>query len=496
MNEEDTVIPVNTTSVTIAGAGSVGKRSPGYIEMKKKWELLHDLLEGTDRMRERSIRWLPKEAGESAEQYKVRLRRSFLYSGYADAIAKLAQKPFVRQANVKGTLDKRININDMDGDGTDLTQLGHDLLRDMCIYGKCHLLVDYPKTTGNETLKDEDENGLRPLFFRVSPVDAIYWNAGVDQFGRTVLDEVHLTEKFNSIDRIRVLTLKTWALHEKGKDSWKAVENGELSLGYIPLLTGFAEKTGFMTSKPPMQGLADLNLEHFQSSSDQSNILRICRVPMLAITDLPAEIYEKYLKEGITIASTEFFLSTGPTKYQYIEHSGSAINSGQANIDKIEQRMEVLGLQPIVEATVSQTATGKSIDSNEKVSRLMAWTRAVEKVLNEGLEVAYDWLDLEKPEDVVVDLFTQFDDSATSTDAVVLVQLAATNKISQRTLLEEMKRRGILASNVDIDEEMENTASTEPDLGEPTTPDGGDSSRTLPGEVQDSGDKEDPEEPA
>ena len=67
-----------------------------YDSMAHRWSLLHDLLGGTEAMRAAKSEWLPREPRETYTAYENRLRRSFLYNGFADTVEKLVAKPFPR----------------------------------------------------------------------------------------------------------------------------------------------------------------------------------------------------------------------------------------------------------------------------------------------------------------------------------------------------------------------------------------------------------------
>ena len=49
---------------------------------------------------------------------------------------------------------------------------------------------------------------------------------------------------------------------------YELVESGDFSLGQIPLVTIYANKTDTMTSKPPLLDIAHLNLAHYQRQAD------------------------------------------------------------------------------------------------------------------------------------------------------------------------------------------------------------------------------------
>ena len=441
-----------------------------YDSMAHRWSLLHDLLGGTESMRAAKSEWLPREPRETYTAYENRLRRSFLYNGFADTVEKLVAKPFSRPVSVQGSFDDRIETikNDVDRSGRDITQLGRDVFRDLVVYGVGHVLVDFPKTEGVQTLADERELGVRPNLLHVSPVDLISWRTERTPSGKTRLTQVRIREqrvepKGDFIDElvhyIRVLTPDAYAVYrrkqmqDEEKDEYELVEEGTHSFGEIPLVTMYAARTGFLTAKPPLLDLAYMNLAHWQSMSDQRNVLRFARVGILFASGFT----EEEMEEGLTIGPNQLIRSTNPdADIRYVEHAGQAIGAGQEDLEMLERRMEVLGLQPLVQRSGQQTATGKAIDESRVHTAIQSWIRSVENGLRDCYVLAHRWFGIEPPEDLSIDITNDFGVSLRATEDIEsLLKLRAMGNISAETFLRELKRRGLISEAIDVDEELE-----------------------------------------
>lgn len=66
-----------------------------------------------------------------------------------------------------------------------------------------------------------------------------------------------------------------------GESVWTLHESWNTSRDDIPLVTLYTKKTGFMRGTPPLLNLGLLNIKHWQSQSEQDNILHVTRVPLL-----------------------------------------------------------------------------------------------------------------------------------------------------------------------------------------------------------------------
>jgi len=438
-----------------------------YEAMAEKWELLHALLGGTQQMRAEKEKWLAREPRESAEAYTNRLSRSFLYNAYGDTVDKLVSKPFSRPVVCQGTMTDRIDEikDDMDMNGRDLTQFARDVFTAGVIYGCTHILIDFPQFSTTATLADERASGVRPVFIHVKPTQVIGWRTETATSGEDVLTQVRILETKvepngeygdTEIEYIRVYTRVDWQLwrrnRENDEDEFQLIDEGTHSFGSIPLVTYYISRTGILTATPPLEDLAWMNLAHWQSMSDQRNILRFARVGLL----FAAGFSDEEMEEGLTIGPNQLIRSTNESaKVTYVEHGGHAIDSGQQDLDKLEERMKVLGLQPITQRSGNQTATGRALDESRTHTAIQAWIRSLENTLLQAFEYASKWINLDLPEDFYIDINNDFGLSERAiADIKSLIEMRKTAQISAETFLREIKRRGLLSEAVDIDEEL------------------------------------------
>jgi len=456
----------------------VDSTSVEYDEMSAKWELLHALMGGTQEMRKGRTKWLAQEPRESSEAYINRLNRSFLYGAYRDTIEKLVSKPFSRPVLCLGDKTDQTNewIKDMDMNGRNLTQFSRDVFTAGVTYGCSHILIDFPQFSSTATLADEKEAGVRPIFVHVNPTQVIGWRTEIAGSGKEVLTQIRIHERKTEsegefgdkeVDYIRVYTPHDWQLWRKDENKkesdYSLIDSNTHSFGSIPITTFYVARTGTMTSTPPMEDLAWLNLAHWQSMSDQRNILRFARVGVL----FAAGFSEEEMEEGLTIGPNQLIRSTNAdARVSYVEHKGSAIQTGQEDLDKLEERMKVLGLQPIVQRSGNQTATGRVLDESRTHTSIQAWIRSLENTLRQAFEYATQWTKTELPETFSIDINNDFGLSERIGDDIrSLIEMRKAALLSGDTFLREVKRRGLLSEVVDIDSELEAIEEEGPPLG-------------------------------
>ena len=467
-----------------------------YDRMHEDWELIHDLLGGTRQMRRRAEVWLPREPDEKMTSYRIRLNRSFLYNGLKDTIKKLTSKPFGRPTTIEG-IDGEEELEaiskNMDLQGTGQTQFSRDGFQSGVTYGKYHIFVDFPQVPEGFTRQDEIKLKPRPFFKNISATQLIGWKSETTRAGEQRLVEIRFREVSTEPDgewkEMRVHWLYVYRVGDSSGEvqMWKSVERDPdvsqtASIDYfqtteaadprewtlvktapftfkldgvptIPLVTVYFNRKGFMTSEPPLVDLAWMNLVHWQSFSDQRNILRFARL---------AQIFTKGFKKDdlktTTTASVNQQWNAKDVKadVKYVEHTGKAIGAGEEDLKKLEDRMEVLGMQPLVEKKADQTATGVLTNEGWKSSDILAWVESSEIGMLAAWMYAFAWMGREPPKDFDFNIYSDFSVGiGRGEDFNQLHELRKNGDLTRKTILKEAKRRGMLAETVDVDAEDE-----------------------------------------
>jgi hypothetical protein len=219
------------------------------------------------------------------------------------------------------------------------------------------------------------------------------------------------------------------------------------TLGEIPLVTAYAEKTGFLTSKCPLEDLAWLNLRHWQSSSDQNNILHVARVPIFF-----GRGFEEGELNSVTFGAHRGISTTnGNADITYVEHSGKAIGSGEKDLDRLENQMHRAGADLMVSKSVSrQTASARQTDRAESMSVAQVVVVSLERMLENVYELAGKWIGVDASE-VSIRIGEQFAmNDPNPTDSLLKLNL------SDEDLKRELVRRGIITDQVEISASQQN----------------------------------------
>jgi len=443
--------------------------SLGYTSMSARWPLIHDLLGGTIAMRNAGETWLNKETREKTPAYNSRISRSILFNKFKDTIEKLGEKPFSQSVKLLGDPPEKLKVleTNVDRTGKSLTTFAKEMLKSAVTYGLTHVLVDFPQMPDDLTVEGEKDFAAQPVFIHVKPPNLIGWQTTRMLNGQEKLTQIRIaetkvvqsgtyTEKEQK--QIRVYNEDTWELWIENEETKEFVmhSDGLHSFGRIPLITFYANREEYMIGSPPLEDLAWMNLNHWQSNSDHKNILRFARLGILWASGMSDEEAKK-----VEIGPAAFVHSANPeSDMKYVEHGGKAIEIGRSDLLDIEEKMETASLRPMMKRTGTQTATARALDTAESHSSIHSWVNSLEISLRECYILAAEWTKEDIPEDFKVDIFSDFGLSMrASQDIEALIKMRQTNEITHQTFLAEMKRRDVLNEMLDVDAEVEDASA-------------------------------------
>jgi len=440
----------------------------GYEEMAVAWRLLHSLLGGTQAMRDAGQEWLPMEPAESVTSYNSRIGRAILYNGYRDTSNKLKNRPFTHPITVTDIPEELDYLKeDVDGTGKSLETFIKEVLNDLIQYGVAHIYVDHSVleaiVEGKELSKaDEMRLGARVYLTNISPANLIGWQSAKESKAIN-LTQIRTKESVTEasgdygdtrINYINVYNIDSWERHkqdEENEDKYTIISKGQINLGKIPLVTIYANQVGFMLADPPLLDLAWLNLAHWQSYSDQRNILRFSRFGLLFGKGMPKNLVET---GSLEIGPTKAILvQTENADLKYVEHNGQSIEAGRKDLEDIEQKMRVLGNQPLMK-DMPDTATAERLDEGRTVSQLQSWVRALERGIIQALQLACEWRAITPKETMKVDIYSDFEAVVLgSSDKDLLLKMRQAGEITGARLLREEQRRGVFSQDMNPEDE-------------------------------------------
>lgn len=445
--------------------------------MAPRWLKMETLLGGTEAMRKAGTRYLPQHEEESDPGYNERLFAATLFNLTELTLDSLVGRPFsdpVEKVDMPEEVDRL--MDDLDLQGNNLDVFTRNWFREGLAKAFAHVLVDFPRVATEEelgrprTVADDQREGVRPYWVLVKPENVIFASSEIVD-SREVLTHVRIhevvTERVGFAEvrreKIRVYdagfelpdgtTVPTQVTlyrklekpkrDEKGrKIEWEVEDQWDLGITFIPLVTFYAHREGLMEGQPPLEDLADLNIAHWQSSSDQRATLTVARFPMLAASGAVDA-------DRLRVGPRQWLNMPDPQgKFYYVEHQGAALDAGWSDLDKLVDQMCQYGAEFLKKRPDRETALARSLDSAEATSPLQDMTIRFIDAVNTALAFTAAWMKIESAGKV--DMTTDFGpEESDQADHDQLKTARENRDISHATYLREIKRRGVLGDDFD-----------------------------------------------
>ena len=442
--------------------------------MRADWAVVAPLMGGTKAMRAAGKALLPQYPGEDDDVYRRRLAQSTLLPAYSETASNMTDRVFAEPLQIGDDVPEDIAdwSLDIDRAGNNLNSWAVEWFRNGLSHGLCHALVEYPRAEGVRTRADEIAAGLRPYAVLIKPEQVLGWRS---EGGR--LTQMRYLETVTEddgefgvvdIDQVRVLEPGTWKNYRKDdKGKWFVHDEGATSLTEIPWVTFYTGRTGFMTARPPLIELAYLNVKHWQSQSDQDNILHVIRVPILVRIGME----QRYDSNGQPTAA-EFKVGAGTLTdlpkegdMKFVEHTGKAVEAGRTALQDLLDEMRMAGAKLLQrDKQQTKTATQAEEEAAQELSPLARMAGQFADALAQLLQFMADYRGL--PDGGMIELRGNFDtDFMPEVSLPTLVSMTAAGMLSKETLFTEMQRRGVIADEYDWPDELERIKGQGPALG-------------------------------
>lgn len=429
----------------------VDQKSAAVLSMAEAWTPIDALVGGTITMRKAGKQFLPQWPMEEDGSYKDRLGSAVLFPAFARTTEVLAAKPFSRPIKADG-ISKRVEgmFSNIDMLGTDLHAFSGQIMLACLRYGLHGVMVDVPSAEGVRTKAEEKKAGVRPYFTHYPCSSILGWRSQRNDDG-LFLTQLRLYEEVTEPDgpfgetivpQVRVLTPGAWEIWRKvksgdGSEQWDKVKEGVTTIRVIPFVFFYGLREGFGIGKAPLLELAHMNVEHWQSSSDQQTILHVARVPLLFGKGFAAG-------DSITVGSkTATIVTSDKAELKYVEHTGAAIEAGRDSIHDIEDRMREIGAELLTERQGEVTAQQVNSEDEDNRSTMQKIAEEFEDSMESCLKLMGLWLN--EASEPKVEVYKDYDASDIyGKTSDTLLNAVEKKVISKQTAREHLKRGDIL----------------------------------------------------
>ncbi len=365
-------------------------------------------------MRLAGEKYLPKEPKENKDKYAARVNMSFLDNRFKPAVNNVKGKIFQKPISVSGFDTLQEWIDNCDLQGRDVNEFFGEVLVMSLRRGLTHVLMDAPRADGVKTLKDQAALNVRPYLVHIDPRNVIDWDIetvnNIPTLTMVKIEETSIERDLEGnqeqIKRIRKIEKGeeeqgcTFSLYEQDAGSWIEIYSGKIDYPEIPLFTYYTNRHAAMEASSFFEDLCWTNLNHWQSSSDQSNILHTVRVPRMFGKGLKAEEIDAMREHGV---AKGVWSTNEDASLSWIEAKGESIAHGERDLRALEERMQAQSLEPMtVKRSGNTTATSDAISSSKSNTVIMDWAQDLQKFVKQTLDAMAAFAKINAEADVVV----------------------------------------------------------------------------------------------
>lgn len=268
---------------------SVSYKKPAYVIAAKIWHKIIDVCAGEDRIKAKSVLYLPRlnptdTRHENVVRYDQYLARAVFYNVTGRTLDGLLGFVFNKEPIVVLESDLQYLKDNIDGTSTPLDQQARTVVSEVLKKGRHGLYVDYPHRENRPALSDTSKS----IIVSVNAENVINWKTQiVDGYEKLVLVVIReeIESEFDENDPFiekKIVQYRVLRLTDSGYQVaiWRESGQGYEITSFVPLnAAGQQWKdipfvfVGSINNNPdidhsPLYDLAMLNLAHYRNSAD------------------------------------------------------------------------------------------------------------------------------------------------------------------------------------------------------------------------------------
>jgi hypothetical protein len=457
----------------------VSTQHPEYTAHVATWQRNRDAVAGQDAIKAGGTRYLPQpnpqdESDANRARYARYLERALWY-----AAPERTKNSLIGAVFRKGPQSQEVPtqveylIENADGAGVSLEQLGKEIIGELLEVGRLGLLVDFPRAEPGATIEQaRDLTANISLYPAESVVNWRFDVVGGDRKltlvvlkeQRVVADDGYEQE---TEDQFRVLRLENGSYTQQlfddaGDPIGDVIEPLDASgarWSEIPFVIVGSENNRPDVDRAPLSHLCNQAVAYWQTSADHRENLYLHGQLTLGVTsDMPHDEFQKANPAGIVIgAPYGVFLGESGGFHTATAPESSSLSKA---LEDLRLEMAELGAQIIQKGAQNQTAEAARIDAAAESSVLSN----VVGNASEGIEQALEWACIfmgGDPEAVEYRLNTEFFDHSIDPQQRVALMAEWQSGIIAKSDVRRALRRADVIEAERTDEEIDAELATE-----------------------------------
>lgn len=398
-----------------------------YAEYSAMWTKCRDAIKGHDKVQNEGETYLPKLSGQDKDDYQKYLKQAMFYNASGRTFDGYKGLVFRKDPDINADQIEEF-VADCTLSGKSLKEFSELAVEEELKVSRFGILVDHPKLDKDSDLSqaEAEQLGIRPYLIAYKAEDILeVKTARIGPVTRLV--QVRLKETVNEptddefedeqITQIRVLDLEDSARYRqrvfrkvsKDSDKWEEVEDmrrypeiGGKVIDEIP----FYMPGGYEFREPHMIDLVNTNLNHYIKDADHSRGVSFTTRPQ----HLLFGVKDDDMPKPFVLGGGHVYNFPDPeASADLLEYSGEGLKASENQLQKREEQMANLGARMLMpENQADETATEFVIKKQGENSALGGVSQLVSKALTNASQFAARWMDARDPEQINIQLNTDF----------------------------------------------------------------------------------------
>lgn len=418
-------------------------------------------------------RYLPQpdasdNSSENLERYRAYVTRAVFYEVTGRTLEGMAGQVFLRDPVVALPSALEMMKTNADGGGLTLDQCADQAVRRALPYGRTGLLVDYPIQGAPLTKAVLAKGNIQPTFTVYDPWDIINWRVEKDGakirltmvvLRESIDNEIEDGFELSTQTQYRVLKLDPNGNHfvemySKGVNgrftpsvqTYPKDSKGKF-LQEIPFRFIGSQNNNVSADKPPLYGMASINIAHYRNSADYEESCFIVGQPTPVFSGLTQDWVKNVLKDKIPLGARASIPLPENAKAELLQAAAN-IMPMEAMKHK-EEQMVALGAKLVQLQKTVKTATEQIIETTSESSVLATVSKNVSSAFEWGLGIAAGYVGA-AVDGIKYQLNKDFDlTSMTADDQNAIIQGWIQGALSFTEMRSGMRRAG-LATQDDV----------------------------------------------
>jgi len=425
----------------------IDTRNPSYDKYEDKWARIRDTFNGSDDVKSKSEKYLPKFRGQSKEEYNAYKMRAVYFDGVERTVrgligAVMRVEPIVEAPNKLKKL-----FSDITNTGISLNNLISIMLQEQILMGRQGLLVDYNNSPyvvhyNTEQITNWFDNTIiLQEAYRIDESDKYEIKYKTQYRELSIVDSQYVVNiwKKDKDDK--------WV---KGDDI--VAKNKDKPLDFIPFVSVSTDGFNLDPSKSSILSLSDISLSLYRTSADLEHGRTYVALPTPYVLN-----YDAKGESVLNIGPSKVWLLRGDKPPGLLEFTGQGLKALEVAMDEKKAMMASLGSQ-LLQSQKSGVEASDTVRlrQNAEASTLISAVKMVEQAITKALKIMNDWGGWGDTDGISVKLNTDFvDTKMAAQDITALMSAWQSGAISHDTFLFNMKRGEILSPDVDVKTEKD-----------------------------------------